>query len=222
MVCKRLLFWTASLFVATVVSGHAQVSSTPAVTAEAESMAEVMLGDHWSYEYHDNITGELKGTFTTVVTDVTAADVSVRTSGVNQGGTAYITYDRNWNAQNSATWKYAPHDGTGVHLPLTIGKSWKVQATDTGNRGGSSKRNGTSKVVAEEKVTTTAGSFNTTKIETSIDFTNPNNPGRKAQLVMTTWYSPSVNHWVKRTMKTTIAGRVRENNTLELVDYGRR
>lgn len=222
MAFAKPFFWAASLFVAMTASGHAQVSSAPAAAGEAESMAEVMLGDHWSYEYHDNITGELKGTFTVVVTDVTAADISVRSTGVNQGGVVYVTYDRDWNAQNSGAWKYAPHDGTGVRLPLSVGKSWKIQANGTGSRGGSWKRTGTSKVVAEEKVTTTAGSFNAVKIETSINMTNPSNPSRKTQTVMTTWYSPSVNHWVKRTMKTTIAGRVRENNTLELVDYGRR
>jgi hypothetical protein len=217
---KKMFVWAASLSVVMIASGHAQTAA-PAALEEAESMAEVMLGDHWSYEFRDNITGELKGTVTLTVTDVTANDISIRSSNIGRT-LAYFTYDRDWNAQSSASWKYAPHDGTGVRLPLTVGKTWKIQSTDSGNRGGSAKRSGTSKVVAEEKLTTTAGNFNTAKIETSINVSYPNNPGRKTQMTMTTWYSPSVNHWVKRTVKMTMDGRVRENSTVELVDFGRR
>jgi hypothetical protein len=204
-----------------IASGQAQVAA-PAATEETESMVEVMLGDHWSYEYRDNITGQLKSTLTMVVTDVSANDISVRSNFVSDNGVAYLTYDRDWNLQNNATWKFSPHDGAGVRLPLTVGKTWKIQSTDSTTSGTRLKRTGSSKVAAEEKVTTAAGSFNTVKIETSVNLTNPNNPARKMQMAMTTWYSPSVNHWVKRTVKTTIDGRVRENNTVELVDYGRR
>jgi hypothetical protein len=44
----------------------------------------------------------------------------------------------------------------------------------------------------------------------------------KAQIVVQTWYAPTIDHWVKRSIITRSNGRVRANNTIELVDYGRR
>lgn len=47
-------------------------------------------------------------------------------------------------------------------------------------------------------------------------------PTKKLNLAMTTWYAPSVNHWVKRNSKILLDGHVSENTVYELVEYGRR
>src|ERR1700710_2567179 len=44
-----------------------------------DSMEEAQLGDHWTYELKDEIAGEVKGTYTNVVTDVNATEVGTRT-----------------------------------------------------------------------------------------------------------------------------------------------
>jgi hypothetical protein len=125
--------------------------------------------------------------------------------------------------KNSPTWKYTPSDGTGIKLPLTVGSAWKFQGDDFYSaRGVSFRRSGSSKVVGEESITTGAGTFDTIKIETSINLRNANDPTKTAQAIGTTWYAPSVDHWVKRTSKQSSNGHVDSSSRVELVEYGRR
>jgi hypothetical protein len=57
-------------------------ASAPAPAAEAptgpEPMEEPQTGDHWTYELRDDITGDVKSTITTTVTDVSGTDISIR------------------------------------------------------------------------------------------------------------------------------------------------
>jgi hypothetical protein len=135
----------------------------------------------------------------------------------------YVIYDHSWNTKNNSAWKYSPNDGTGIKSPLNVGNTWKFQGDDFYSaRGVSFKRSGTSKVVAQESVTTSAGTFDTFKIETSITLRNANDPTKTAQATGTMWYAPSVNHWVKRTSKQSSNGHVDSVSLVELVEYGRR
>ena len=54
-----------------------------------------MLGDHWTYEVRDEITGELKNPLSNIVTDLTPAEITVRVQNqaYSQGPTVFI-YDR--------------------------------------------------------------------------------------------------------------------------------
>ena len=36
------------------------------------------------------------------------------------------------------------------------------------------------------------------------------------------WYAPSVNRWVRRTVKVQVEGRLRDSQTEELTDYSRK
>lgn len=108
-------------------------------------------------------------------------------------------------------------------LPLAVGKSWASKSTDTNSTAGVSfKRSGTAKVVAQESVTTRAGTFDTLRIETSYQLQNANDPTKKAQVMIQIWYAPLIDHWVKRAFVSRSDGRVREKSTVELVEYGRR
>lgn len=197
--------------------------SAPATTEQAESMEQPLLGDHWTYEARDEITGNLKYTTTNLVTDITPTEVSVRTENLGSPGIGTLVYDHSWNVKNTSTWKYSPHDGTGVKLPLKIGAVWRIQSNDLlAARGTSLKRTGSTRVVSEESVTTGAGTFNTFKLETSLTASSPTDPTKKYNLTMTTWYAPSVDHWVKRNSKILTDGHVYENTIYELVEYGRR
>jgi hypothetical protein len=163
--------------------------------ASPDSMEETQLGDHWTYELRDEIAGEVKGTYTNVVTDV----------------------------KNTALWRYNPNDGSGIRLPLAPGKTWTFQSTDVNSTNGfSSKRSGSSKVVGQESVTTRAGTFDTFKIETIYSLRNTNDPTKKVQVTTQMWYAPAINHWVKRASVSKADGHVRDNSTMELVEYGRR
>ena len=123
----------------------------------------------------------------------------------------------------NGAWRYAPNDGAGIRAPLSVGKTWPIKSTDTNSTLGVSwKRSGTAKVVAQESVPTRAGTFDTFKIETSLQVQNANDPTKKMQVVQQSWYAPAINHWVKRSYQSRSEGRVRDKNTVELVEYGRR
>ena len=69
---------------------------------------------------------------------------------------------------------------------------------------------------------TKAGTFETFKIETSFSTQNPKDPTRKNEIEWRTWYAPAIDHWVKRTVIVRADKLLRSNETLELIDYGRK
>ena len=198
--------------------------SAAAAPSSVVPMEEPQPGDRWIYEIHDEITGEKLATREVVITEVTPTDISARFRLVGTANNEGFTiYDRSWNVKTNQPWKYSPNDGTGVRLPLAAGKSWALKSTDTNSTAGVSfKRSGTVKVVAQESVTTRAGTFDTFKIETSYQSQNANDPTKKAQVMIQIWYAPLIDHWVKRSFVSRSDGRVRERSTVELVEYGRR
>jgi hypothetical protein len=200
-------------------------ASSP-VTTEAKAvtpMEEPLPGDYWTYEVRDEITGNVSAIRTNVVTEVTPTEISLRftIAGSSDGG--FNVYDRSWNLKNSGSWKYQPNDGFGIRTPLAVGKSWAVQCNEiNAGNGGSWKRSGNSKVAGQESVTTRAGTFDTFRIETVYTSQNVKDPTRKAEITAQTWYAPAIDHWVKRIFVSRTDKRLRVNNTLELIDYGRK
>lgn len=186
-------------------------------------MEQPLVGDRWTYEVRDEIAGKLKFTNTQLITDVTPNEISVRIETLGNPGAGFFVYDHSWNMKVSPTWKYTPHDGMGIKEPLKSGSTWKFQGNDQfPSKGVSFQRIGTSKVVAEESITTKAGTFDTFKIETNSSSRNANDPTKKNEYTATTWYAPAIDHLVKRTSKVLSDGHVNEITTMELVEYGRR
>jgi hypothetical protein len=221
-----LIATAGSLPAQTPPSQPPPAASAPAVETpnSPEPMEDAQTGDHWTYELRDDITGDVKSTITNTVTDVSDSEISTRTAQLGNSNSGYQTFDRSWNViNNSGIWRYTPNDGTGIRAPLAVGKTWSFKATDLNSTAGVSwRRSGTAKVVAQESVTTRAGTFDTFKIETSLQFQNANDPTKKYQAVFQIWYAPVIDHWVKRSAVSRSEGRVREKSTIELVEYGRR
>lgn len=224
---RRCLLATIGLL-ASVGLAHAQTPPSPPPAAAEQSptrdsMEEPQVGDHWTYEMRDEITGDLKSTTTHTITDVSATEISIRYEVLGKSGYGYQTYDRSWDIIDTGTWRYTPNDGSGVRMPLAVGKSWTFKSSDANSTAGlSQKRTGTSKVTTKENVTTRAGTFEAYKIETSIEMRNVNDPTKKYQFEQQVWYAPELNHWVKRTYVSRSDGRVRDRGALEMVEYGRR
>jgi hypothetical protein len=224
MMLRRATIVFSVLAFATAALGQAAPPQNSLPTAEASnSMDPPKVGDHWTYQLRDEITGTLKSTVVNVITEVSPDDIDIRTETLGTAGYGYLVYDHSWNVKDTSTWKYSPGDGTGVKTPLKVGSNWSFQSSDTyAARGISTKRTGTSKVVAQETVTTAAGTFDTFRIETTATVRSANDPTNQFGLIATTWYAPSVDHWVKRTSKVTVNNHLQQNTTLELVGYGRR
>ena len=81
---------------------------------------------------------------------------------------------------------------------------------------------GHSKVAGQEKITTSAGTFDTFKIEIVMRQVNSNDQTKAASVNMTLWYAPVVNRWVRKTYTLQVEGRLRDSHTEELTDYSRK
>jgi hypothetical protein len=187
-------------------------------------MEQPQPGDHWTYEERDEITGKIAATRETVITEVTSMDISIRFKDIGTSNEGFNVYDRSWNVLNTGTWRYSPNQSsTGVRLPLAVGKTWTFESSNVNSTNGRVwKESGTSKVVAQETLTTKAGTFETFKIETTFSTRNIQDPTKKNEIAFQTWYAPAIDHWVKRISVVRADKHLRENNTWELIDYGRK
>lgn len=200
-------------------SSHASVPPSQAVV----TMEEPLPGDYWTYEVRDEIAGTISATRTNIVTEVTPTEISVRFKVLGTSNEGLNIYDRSWNLISSGPWKYSPNDGAGIRTPLTTGKTWTFQSNEVNAGNGNIwKRSGSSKVVGQESLTTKAGAFETFKIETTYSARSVNDPTRKNEITSQTWYAPAIDHWVKRTFISRTDKHLRVNNTLELIEYGRK
>jgi hypothetical protein len=192
------------------------------VAAQVGDLAGVLPGDRWVYEVKDEITGDLKSTTTVVVLDVSEKEINTRIS-VRGGARPFQTvFDRSWNRVDDGIWKFRPTDGTGVQTPLQVGKEWRFENKSTHTNGTALSTTGQSKVVGEEKITTSAGTFDTFKIEIRMRHVNSNDQTKASTVNVTLWYAPTVNRWVRKTTKTQVEGRLRDSHTEELTDFSRK
>jgi hypothetical protein len=191
--------------------------------AQVADIAGILPGDRWVYEITDEITGDVKATTTVVVLDVSQSEINTRVSTRGAANPRQIVFDRSWNRIDDSIWKYRPTDGSGFRMPMEVGREWRFESKATHLQNGTAlAQTGQSKVVAKEKITTSAGTFDAFKIETTIRQVNASDQTRAATLSTVQWYAPKVNRWVRRTYKLQIEGRLRDSQTEELTDYSRK
>jgi hypothetical protein len=207
------------LFIAPLV----MLGSVNGVTAQLADIAGVLPGDRWVYEVTDEVTGDIKQTTTVVVLDVSEKEINTRVSTRGAASPRQIVFDRGWSRIDDSSWKFTPSDGTGIKMPLQVGQDWRFDSKATNFHNGTAMSvNGQSKVVGTEKLTTSAGTFDTFKIETTARQINANDQTKSSTLTSTIWYAPTVNRWVRKTYKLQVEGRLRESQTEELRDYSRK
>jgi hypothetical protein len=208
-----LALWTSLILCASAQQAWAQTTD----------LAGVLPGDRWSYDITDEITGDLKQTTSIVVLSVSDAEINTRVTNRGAPRPIQIAFDRGWNRLDDEVWRYKPSDGTGLQMPLLLGKEWRFESQASNFHNGTTLSSaGQAQVVAQEKITTPAGSFDTFKVETTIRQVNSNDQTKTATVNTTFWYAPSVNRWIRKTQKMQIEGRVREASTEELTDYSRK
>jgi len=204
-------------------AGPAPASPAAPPSPPAANMQEPAVGDHWTYRITDEISGSVTSTRTVVVTELSKNEVTTRFDVTGTGRSGMIVYDRSWDVLSDDVFRYSPNDGTGVHLPLTAGAQWKFAVDSVNsNTGATFKRTGTGRVTGKETITTKAGTFETFVVETAFTSRNVRNPARSSEIVLKTWFSPDVDHWVRRNAVVRNGGHLVRNETVELVEFGRK
>lgn len=107
---RSLLAAFGLLLSASALTAQTSNSAPAAAASEAgaqEKMEEVQLGDHWTYEFRDDITGDVNWVATTTVTDLTDSQIGLRITRAGNTNSGYQTFDHSWNLINSGIWRYA-------------------------------------------------------------------------------------------------------------------
>jgi len=203
---------------AAALSPGVLVAQSPAQTENS-----VQVGDHWTIDTRDEITGSPTDTFIRVVTEVSPNEIVIRVNNRSKNTSGIVVYNRNWDRIETSSWRYKPNDGLGIRVPLAVGKEWRseLDARNT-QSGGANKITVSSKVTAQESITTPAGTFDAFKVETKEREIVANNPSRAWDSEFVSWYAPQVNYWVRRTFLTKLQKRTTQNTSEELVAYGRK
>ncbi len=105
--------WTVVLLGTAVLWPPALLAQSP-----SESGGSARVGDRFIYDTKDEVTGEPKGSYVAVVTEVSDKEIVNSISVPGKPGSRIVVYDRNLNRIDDSTWKFKPNDGQGVRLPL--------------------------------------------------------------------------------------------------------
>jgi hypothetical protein len=181
----------------------------------------IRVGDRWSYDIKDALTGDLRQATTVVVGEITDKEIISRVSIRGKERPQTVTHDLDWGRIDDGAWRLRP-PGIGIKQPLQIGKEWRSDANGVHLQSGVTFRaQGIGKVVAQEQVTTPAGTFDTFRVDMNVRMINTKDQTRSQTWNFVVWYAPAVNRWVKKTSEWRSEGRVRDSFSEELTEYSR-
>jgi hypothetical protein len=212
---KGILF-AAILAASATTLAHADDS--PAV----ESVGKPSVGDEWTYEVNlKNGAGERNNIWKVTATEVLSHTIVTKTEISEMELKPVVIFDQFWNVLTGPDFRYSPNDGQGIRAILEVSKEWSFE--NNGKSLHSSDefhRSGSSRVVRKETLTTKAGTFSTTLIETNIRSRQANGPKVEETINLKTWFCPDINRWVKRIYTRTKYGTPAVQ-TLELIEFKR-
>lgn len=190
--------------------------------AQSIDPGPVRVGDRWSYDIKDDLTGEIRQAITSVVVDTNDKEITTRVSARGKDRPQTMVFDLDWGRIDDGAWKLRP-SGIGIKKPLQIGKEWRSDANGMNLRSGQAFRAiGVAKVAEREQVTVPAGTFDTFRVEMTVRATNTRDQTILENWTFVVWYAPEVNRWVKRKAEMRFAGRLRNAFSEELTDYSRK
>jgi hypothetical protein len=212
-------YWSMRQLVA--ISMGVVVAWAGACAAQGADPGPVRVGDRWSYEVKDDVTGDLRHAVTVVVADINDKEITTRVSHRGKDHPQTIIFNLDWGRIDDTVRKFQPGE-PGIKRPLQIGKQWRSDYNMTNLKTGFAFRaSAAAKVVGQESVTTPAGTFDTLRIETTVREVNTRDQTKSSVATYVTWYAPAINRWVRRKYKLQFEGRVRDSVSEELVDYAR-
>jgi hypothetical protein len=191
--------------------------------AQTVDPGPVRVGDRWSYDIKDGLTGDLRHAITIVAAEITQKEITARVTVPGQNRPLTIIYDPDWGRIDDGVWKHRPSDLIGTRKPLLVGKEWRSEGNSQNLRSGAAFRtSGAAKVVGQEQVATPAGTFDTFRIAMTVRQTNTTDHTKSATATHVIWYAPAINRWVRKKEEMRFDGRVRNSTLEELTGYSRK
>ena len=174
--------------------------------AQTVDPGAVRVGDRWSYDIKDDLTGDLRHAITIVVVEVNEKEITTRATYRGKDRPQTMVFDSNWGRIDDGAWKLRP-SGIGISRPLEIGKEWRSDANAMNLQSGVAFRaTGVAKVMTQEQVTGPAGAFDTFRIDMTVRLINTRDQTKSSTWTFVVWYAPAINRWVKKTTQDALRG----------------
>ena len=196
----------ALLMIAALLAASAGQAHAAGETAEAP---QIKVGDRWKNEQRDKRTGNRESETARTVSAVTTSTVE----GTENDGTFKMTTELN---PIESTTMVLTGEPKFLSFPLAVGKKWSFKynfANKTNQSKGRSQLD--AEVVAYEKVTTPAGSFDAFRIEAK-GFWNNDSSRSNGRSKSVYWYAPSARSVVRTEYEDGYNNWVRELVELQL------
>jgi len=191
--------------------------------AQAVDPGPIRVGDRWSYDIKDALTGDLRLAVTIVAAEINEKEITTRTSVRGKDRPNTIVFNPDWGRIDDGVWKHRPSDLLGIKKPLQIGKQWRAEGNSTNVQTGvAMQTSGLAKVVGQEQITTPAGMFDTFRVELTVRQINTKDQTKSTTLTVVLWYAPAINRWVRKNTEVRFEGRLRDSFSDELTEYSRK
>jgi uncharacterized protein DUF3108 len=191
--------------------------------AQAVDPGPIRVGDRWSYDIKDALTGDLRQAVTIIAAEINEKEITTRISVRGRDRPLTFVFDLDWGRVDDGVWKHRPSDLLGIKKPLQVGKQWRAEGNSANLQTGVAlQTSALAKVVGQEQITTPAGTFDTFRVELTVRQINTKDQTKSSTLNTVTWYAPAINRWVKRQTEVRFEGRLRDSLYDELTEYGRR
>jgi len=191
--------------------------------AQAVDPGPIRVGDRWSYDIKDALTGDLRLAVTIVAAEINEKEIITRTSVRGKDRPNTIVFNPDWGRIDDGVWKHRPSDLLGIKKPLQIGKQWRAEGNSTNVQTGvAMQTSGLAKVVGQEQITTPAGTFDTFRVELTVRQINTKDQTKSTTLTVITWYAPAINRWARKNTEVRFEGRLRDSFSDELTEYSRK
>jgi hypothetical protein len=191
--------------------------------AQAVDPGPIRVGDRWSYDIKDALTGDLRLAVTIVAAEIKEKEITTRTSVRGKDRPNTIVFNPDWGRIDDGAWKHRPSDLLGIKKPLQIGKQWRAEGNSTNVQTGvAMQTSGLAKVVGQEQITTPAGTFDTFRVELTVRQINTKDQTKSTTLTVVVWYAPAINRWVRKNTEVRFEGRLRDSFSDELTEYSRK
>jgi hypothetical protein len=194
-----------------------------AAQSPGEASDAVRVGDWWTYDRKDELTGLPLSSYTSTILEISPTEIITRFELRGRTTSSTVIFDHDWNRTANGNSRYKPNDGHGVQLPLAVNREWQSEyEVRNVQNGAAAKGTSSSKVLALETLNTPTGMFETYKIERQVKEVSATGPSRLTEIQFDLWFAPLINHWVRRTTLTKLDKRTRSNETDELTGFGRK
>ena len=190
--------------------------------AQTVDPGTIRVGDRWSYDIKDGLTGDLRQAITIVVVDINDKEITTQTTYRGKDRRQTMVFDLDWGRIDDGAWKLNP-SGIGIRKPLQVGNEWRSDGNAMNLQSGIAFRaSGVAKVMGQEQVTTPAGTFETFRVEMTVRLINTRDQTKSSTWSFVVWYAPAVNRWVKRKTEGRSEGRLRDSSLEELTEYSQK